>query len=117
MKIFHSHIFKIPAIALVVIVSSMSEIHATTGDEKKAKSGTETNKKTKTTVESGKEVLVVDEVKTTNTTNTGNKVVPYYEPPYLDKEVSSSGEDQNAVLSFNVIQYIFQRFKFSGEVY
>ena len=41
----------------------------------------------------------------------------YYESSYIDQEASSTGEDQNAVLSFNVIQYMFQRFKFSEEAY
>jgi hypothetical protein len=92
----------------------MGEAHATTGDGEKTKKSTESNKKAKSTIEPNDEASTIDEVKTTDT---GINVVPYYEPPYMDKDVSSSGEDQNAVLSFNVIQYIFQRFKFSDEVY
>lgn len=103
---------------LVFVMITLSEAHAGTGDEKKAKTNSESGEKSKNVIEAGKlipAVVIIVEEKTPTESSVVRR--PYYQPSYLDEEVSSSGEDQNAVLSFNVIQYIFQRFKFSEEVY
>ena len=118
-KIFYSHILKISAVMLVFFMSTLSESYANTENDKKSKTGSGDEKKATSSVE-------VKEEASPDATNTKLKIdrdksdpnePTYFQPTYLDQKTTSSGEDQNAVLSFNVIQYIFQRFKFSEEVY
>lgn len=99
---------------LMFFMLTVSTAHAGTGDEEKAKTNPETEKKSKEALKVGK---VIPEILEERSESKNTPVIPYYETPFLDKEASASGEDQNAVLSFNVIQYIFQRFKFSEEGY
>ena len=93
--------------------------YAGTGDETKAKVKTnpETEAKSKGVLKESKVIPDILEGKEDTNEIKTTAVIPYYETPFLDEEASTNGEDQNAVLSFNVIQYIFQRFKFSEEGY
>lgn len=107
---------------LVLFMSALNEAHATSENEKKSKKGPGSEKKATATLE-------VKEISKDDVTTIANpefeiasdNITPaqptYFQQSYSDQEITSSGEDQNAVLSFNVIQYIFQRFKFSEEVY
>ncbi len=114
-KIFYTHIFRIFVIAIIAFASSLSDAHATTGDEKKSKNKAETEKKT--SVPDTKAIPGDIEATITSSNESVSKMPTYYRPMHTGQEVNSNGEDQNAVLSFNLIHYIFQRFKFSEEVY
>jgi|GEM_PF-6768312 len=113
-KILTPHILRISAVVLMFFMLTVSAAYAGTGDEDKTKTNPESEKKSKDALKVGKVIpnILEDRGEIQN-----SPVNPYFETPFLDKEASASGEDQNAVLSFNVIQYIFQRFKFSEEGY
>ncbi len=115
-KIFYTHIFRIFVIAIIAFVSSLSDAHATTGDEKKPNKGEETAKKAKVPIDLKAIPIGVEEAIISSNESVA-KMPTYYSPSYIEQEQNSNGEDQNAVLSFNLIHYIFQRFKFSEEVY
>jgi len=90
---------------------------ATTGGEKEEKANPKTVKKTKVNLEES--VEAIEEIPNEKPQINYKRPVSsgqYYQPS-SSHDTSSSGEDQNTVLSFNVIQYIFERFKFSEEVY
>ena len=112
---FYSHTIKLSAFVLVFSMLTLNNTYAGTGDEKK---GEKTNPVTpkKVTDLTGSEIIVPIKNQEIKTKNEGS-ILSYHQPSLLEKEVLSEGEDQNAIITFNVIQYFFQRFKFSEEVY
>ena len=112
---FYSHTIKLSAFVLVFSMLMLNNAFAGTGDEK---NGEKTNSgKVKKGKDPVKGVTIVPIKKPEIKTKNEGSIPSYHQPSLLDEEVLSNGEDQNTIITFNVIQYFFQRFKFSEEIY
>jgi hypothetical protein len=94
----------------------LNNAYANSGDEKKSN---KTNPDTKMEVKGAPkiELRAPEPVVELDRSVLDKAITPYHRQAIFDQEGDLSGEDQNAVISFNVIQYFFKTFKFSEEVY
>ena len=96
---------------LVFFISALSEVHANTENEKKSKNDPKTGEK------ATKKIDIDYLPNSTEKRSATTSKAPHFQAQYPNQEDLLSSQDQNAVLSFNFVQYIFQQFKFSEKTY
>jgi len=101
---------------VIFSIIALNSAFAVTDPESKTESSDPvTEKKIKSTDK--EEAAIAKDATKVEDSKTDNSIIPYHQASIFEIEENIKGEDQNAVITFNFIQYFFKTFKFSEEVY